>query len=262
MRFATPVLCLGLVACATTSTGEDSTFMKPNDLMGREIEDRITQIPFQHREELFNNLLWLAQTGEQAIPGLLEGLRHENPKVRSNCIWVLGRMRDRRTMGAMQPLTKDPVETVRLEAARTLVLMGDVQHVPELLRGLESNQIQVRYLCHEALKSSTGRDFAYDHLTDNQKARREAIYRWRQWWGQQTGDPFYAQSYATQNGIDPRASAEPQWSPGEVPPAPDGEMAPPDDTGVIVTQPPADQPMPAPLPAPMPQNGSAPEQGR
>ena len=63
--------------------------------MGKEIDHRVAQIPYQHREELFNNLLWLSQSGEQAIPALLVGLEHAEPKVRSNCAWVLARIGDR-----------------------------------------------------------------------------------------------------------------------------------------------------------------------
>jgi HEAT repeat protein len=70
--------------------------------MAGEIDQRIEQIPYQHREELLQNLLWLAQTGEQTIPAVLDGLRHDNPKVRSSCAWVLGRLRDRRTIPNLQ----------------------------------------------------------------------------------------------------------------------------------------------------------------
>lgn len=66
--------------------------------MAGEITRRVEQIPYQHREELLQSLMWLAQTGEQTIPALLTGLHHGNPKVRSSCAWVLGRIGDRRVI--------------------------------------------------------------------------------------------------------------------------------------------------------------------
>ncbi len=208
-------MCLGLAACGTTHS-EDNPYLKPNELMAREIDNRISQIPFQQREELFNNLLWLAQTGEQAIPSLLTALEHNNAKVRSNALWVLGRIRDRRAIPQMQPLVQDQDSTVRLEAARTLVLMGDLQHTPSLIDGLDSDRVQVRYLCHEALRQATGREFGYDHLADNLASRNQATYRWRKWWSDQSGDPWFAKDYAADRGLDV-FEAENDWRIGSKP---------------------------------------------
>lgn len=62
---------------------------------------------------------------------------------------------------------KDSEATVRMECARTLVLMGDLAWSPTLIEGLDSDRKEVRYLCHEALKTSSGHDFGYDHLNQN-----------------------------------------------------------------------------------------------
>ena len=85
-----------LGACASTENHSESPYQQPNSLMKDEIHQRVEQIPYQHRDELLQNLLWLAQSGEQSIPELLTGLRHENPKVRSSAAWVLGRIREMR----------------------------------------------------------------------------------------------------------------------------------------------------------------------
>ena len=102
----TALICLGLTACGSVNT-EESPYVKPNQLMGREIQDRIAQIPYQQREELVANLMWLSQSGEQAIPSLLQARHNDSPKVRSNVLWVLGRIRDRRTIPEMQFLVQD-----------------------------------------------------------------------------------------------------------------------------------------------------------
>jgi hypothetical protein len=200
MRSVAILPLLVLAACGTTSRSTND-FAKPNDLMGAEIRQRIDDIRYQHREQLFNSLLWLAQAGEQAIPALLEGLRHEDPKVRSNCAWVLGEMGDKRVIPHLQPLTSDEVESVRLESARSLIVLGDMRPVPVLIEGLDSERIQVRFLCHETLKASTKRDFEYDHLTDDRLTRSHAVYRWRRWWSEQANDPYFAASYAQAHGL-------------------------------------------------------------
>ena len=193
-------LALPLFGCSTTSY-ETSEYAQPNSLIAKEIERRVQDISFQHREELYNNLVWLSQRGEPAIPALLTGLQSSEPKVRSSCAWVLGRIGDRRTIANLQQLTMDPHETVRLEVARSLVEMGDIRQCPALIAALDSDKVQVRAMSHDALKRATGRDYGYDHLTDSVEQRRLAVLRWRQWWGQLAGDPFFASQYAQQNGL-------------------------------------------------------------
>lgn len=217
MRIASltlPLLLLGLGACSLFAGEEKSEYAQPNSLMADEIENRVQQIPFQHRDELLQNLMWLAQTGETAIPTVLKGLASESPKVRSSCAWVLGRIRDRRTIPQLQPLIKDTNETVRLEVARSLVVLGDLKPTPQLIEGLDSERKEVRFLCHEALKQATGRDFGFDHLSDNETQRHLAVLGWRQWWSEYSGDAFFATSYQQRYHLDqpaqPMGEAQPQ----------------------------------------------------
>lgn len=209
-------LLFAMTACSTTES-KVSPYQQPNQLMSTEINQRIEQIPFQHREELVQNLLWLAQVGEQTIPALLTGLNHENPKVRSSCCWVLGRMRDRRTVPQLQQLVNDSETSVRMEACRSLVMMGDLQQSPKLIEGLDSDRKEVRYMCHEALKSATGHDFGYDHLNQNQQELQVAVLRWRQWWGEYAGDKFFASNYEQEHGLSnlaaPAGETKPQIEP-------------------------------------------------
>lgn len=205
MRIAvTAATLFALAACSTTQP--KSPYQQPNELMGSEITQRIDQIPFQHREELIQNLLWLVQAGEQTIPSLIDGLSSDNAKVRSNCCWVLGQLRDRRTVPDLQSVVTDPEPSVRLEAARSLVLMGDIAQAPTLIEALDSDRKEVRYLCHEALKSATGHDFGYDHLGQDQQELQLAVLRWRQWWGEYSGDRLFAQAYERAHGLDSLAA--------------------------------------------------------
>jgi hypothetical protein len=235
-------LLLAFAACSTTDSSS-SPYTQPNGLMAGEITRRMQEIPYQHREELLENLMWLAQTGEQTIPSLLDGLRSDNPKVRSSSAWVLGRLRDHRTIPNLQAAMKDSDQTVRMEVARTLVLLGDLVWSPNLIEGLDSDKKEVRYLCHEALKSATGRDFGYDHLSEDATARSTAALGWRQWWSEYSGDPFFAQNYAKQHGLQGLA-------------APMGETKTPAQQQQVPQQQPQ-QPTPAPQqqPAPVPTGG-------
>jgi hypothetical protein len=220
MRIAafSATLLFAFAACTTTETkSSGSPYQQPNALMAGEITRRVEQIPYQHREELLQSLMWLAQTGEQTIPALLAGLHHENPKVRSSCAWVLGRIGDRRVIPDLQQVMKDDEPTVRMEGARTLVLLGDLNWSPTLIEGLDSDRKEVRYLCHEALKSATGHDFGYDHLNENKDQMMVSVLRWRQWWSEYAGDPFFASSYQQKNHIE----AQPAQPMGEMKPTTD-----------------------------------------
>jgi hypothetical protein len=224
-------LLLALASCSTTTTSSESPFQQPNQLMAGEIGRRVEQIPYQHRDELLQNLLWLAQTGEQTIPSLLQGLTHESPKVRSSCAWVLGRLRDRRTIPNLQAAARDAEPTVRMEAARTLVLLGDLVWSPTLIEGLDSDKKEVRYMCHEALKGATGHDFGYDHLNQSVADLQQSVLRWRQWWSEYSGDAQFAQSYQQKHNLQPQLAAPAGESQPAVPQAAPATPATPSGQG-------------------------------
>ncbi len=129
-----------VAACGTTGEVDDR-FAKPNELMESEIENRVSNIQYQHREELFNNLLWLKQAGEQAIPALLQGLKSPDAKTRSNCAWTLAQIGDRRVIPDLKRLANDRDQTVRLEVARSLVQLGDMKYCPTLIDALDSDKV-------------------------------------------------------------------------------------------------------------------------
>ena len=278
MRIAAcATLLFAFAACATTETS-DSPYQQPNSLMDGEITRRVEQIPFQHRDELLQNLLWMAQTGEQTIPALLDGLRHENAKTRSSCAWVLGRLKDRRTIPNLQQAMRDTDQTVRMECARTLVLLGDLAWSPNLIEGLDSDRKEVRYMCHEALKTATGHDFGYDHLNQNVAELKGSVLRWRQWWSEYSGDDFFAQSYMQKHGLQaqpamPMGEQKPMEQPMPMPttdgnnpsivppiePQPSGEPQPNGTSNGSEPQPngnPSGSENPTPSPSPIRPNGS------
>jgi hypothetical protein len=239
-------LLLFLQACSTTPPASTSSYQNPNSLMSGEITRRVEQIPYQHRDELLQNLMWLAQTGEQTIPTLLEGLRHENPKVRSSSAWVLGRIHDRRTIPALQQAMRDAEPSVRMEVARSLVTMGDMAWSPALIEGLDSEKKEVRYLCHEALKTASGHDFGYDHLNQNDTDMKLSVLRWRQWWSEYSGDAMFAASYQQKYSLQPQVAA------------PGGETRPAGDATPQPMPQSVPQSMPQPMPMPQTDGGTLP----
>lgn len=189
---ATLFSALTLSSCATTRGDSlDKQFVDPGDLMLEKIQERVAQIPFQHKQELLDNLLWLSQLGEQAIPSLVRSLSADDPKVRSSAAWVLGRMSDKRSIPFLRKGTTDTNEIVRLEVSRSLLLLGDYSQVPVLISGLDSPQQHIRFLCFDALQSSTGKSFDYDHRISDGIDRRGSVQRWQEWWAAQKSESWF-----------------------------------------------------------------------
>jgi hypothetical protein len=180
-----------LVVSAGCSTGTNYDITAPGKLMQELIHQRIRQIPYQHKQELLHNMIWLSQAGEQAISDLTEALSHENAKVRSSAAWVFGRMGDKRTIPALQKHANDTNPIVALEVSRALLLLGDYSMVTQLIGGLDSELQHVRYLCYEALRSVTGKSFDYDHRAADAGDRKKSVQEWQQWWEAQRNDPMF-----------------------------------------------------------------------
>jgi len=239
--YALIALVLPVAACSGPATLEKPhPYAEANALMRREIQTRIHDIAFQHQQELLDSLIWLqTRAGETAIPDLVDALKHESPKVRASAAWVLGRIRDRRTIPDLQPLISDKNAAVRLEVARSLVGMGDMNCATILIEGLHSDKVPVRFNCHMALRDATKRDFQYDHLEDDIQQRRLAVWRWRRWWGEQNQDPWFAENYAKAHSLElPASNAQEQECVPSVP-LTETQGQQPQDL-------PRDQPMPMP----------------
>ena len=187
-RIALIVLFAALAAACATSGQEGALETKAVQVLREEIQERMAALPYQTEEQLYSNLIRLAYIGEPAIPYLLEGLKAEPARTRSSSAYVLGLMKDRRTIPALRKAVEDPVPEVRYEVATSLCILGAREGYPMLIQGLSDPEIRNRYKCGEALKLLTRLDFGYRH-DDTPTARAQAIATWNDWWERLRAEP-------------------------------------------------------------------------
>jgi HEAT repeat protein len=99
---------------------------------------------------------------------------------RMGCIYVLGRISDTRTVPDLEGCLQDPVDFVRYEAASQLGTMGSKAGYSVLVEGLESERVEYRYKCFEALRDLTGHTFGYVHNAPTEE-RADAVAKWKAW---------------------------------------------------------------------------------
>jgi HEAT repeat protein len=177
------VACAALAGCGITDQKDpaERDFSEATGFLREEIVQRLDALQYQSGPELITNVNRLAYIGEPAIPFLLAGLTHTSARTRSSCAFVLGNLRDRRTIPALRERLADSVLLVRYEAATALCAMGEGSGYPVLIAGLSDPEIRNRYKAHEALTLLTSLDFGYRHDADP-ATRRMAVLRWEEWW--------------------------------------------------------------------------------
>ena len=178
-----------IVSCGSSPKGEGvDSISEPGTFLKAEIQERIAAIPYQTEQVLYDNLLRLSYIGEPAIPFLVDALSDRDPRTRGSCAFVLGHIRDRRTIPALRKALDDPINSVRYEAAVALGNIGDRGGYPVLVAGLADEDIRSRYKAHEALTLLTGLDFGYKH-DDSPADRRTAVLKWEAWLDKMEADP-------------------------------------------------------------------------
>jgi hypothetical protein len=122
----------------------------------------------------------LAAEGEPAVPALLEALRSPDPTTRGHAAYVLGAVRDRRTLPAIAEASADPVPFVRYEAAGALLELKDARGFAVLVAGLEDPDARLRAKCVEVLAEHTHQRLGFEP-TGSLDERAAAVRRWRAW---------------------------------------------------------------------------------
>jgi hypothetical protein len=160
----------------------DRPFRDPTPLERRRIEDLLARIPVATADERVEIDRAIARHGPCALGPLVEALRAPDERVRAASAYLLGVLRDRRTVPALLAATSDPATTVRLEAAGALATLGDDRGLDVLVEGLLHPDARVRSKCAAILEQETGRRFGYA-ADASREEREDAARRWRTWLG-------------------------------------------------------------------------------
>jgi hypothetical protein len=131
--------------------------------------------------ELKRHLLRLREFGKDAEPFLLEALRDENPRRRSNAVFALGASKEKDLEHYLLPLLNDPLVPVRIEAAAVLAERGCARGIPVLISGLENENEFIRENCIRVLRKETRMYFGYK-ATMPEDWRAFRVTKWKAWW--------------------------------------------------------------------------------
>ena len=92
---------------------------------------------------------------------------------------------------APQPLTEEQKMNSSAGVERTQAVMAagernDRAKIPALINRLEDDDDAVRLAAINSLRKMTGKDFGYVAY-DDEKTRRAAVAKWREWWKKEGG---------------------------------------------------------------------------
>jgi len=100
--------------------------------------------------------------GKDAVPDLLQALRHERPFVRLCAIHALERIKDPSARPALQAvIEKDKNDSIRARAAQAMAVFQDKVAMKVLVRLLESERAEMRYAAAEGIVSFRVRAAVY-----------------------------------------------------------------------------------------------------
>jgi hypothetical protein len=196
------LVVFGFSACATTeeSTGAGSGethWLMPSPALRQRIEEQAKRLPWTHGTERIELIRWFAGIGEPAYPTLLAMVLDPRPDVAGSALAALGATHDSRLVEELHklPWPESLIGTdLDLERARTLLRLGDWQEIPVLIRGLQSDELMTRALCHQALGEATHEHFDYDPKGEPE-VRAAAVKRWETWWLAHSQDPLLQEKH-------------------------------------------------------------------
>jgi hypothetical protein len=111
-----------------------------------------------------------SEQGDQVMPYVLPALRDDDPKVRNHAILIIRKLKDRSAINPLIELLNDRYEIIRVNAARTLGDLGDIEACGALISNLEHPKDSVKHYCLEALQKLSGKNYGMDQE------------RWQDWW--------------------------------------------------------------------------------
>jgi hypothetical protein len=144
----------------------------------------------------------LVAIGKPSVEPLVKVLSDRNPTVKSNAAWVLGELKDARTVDFLIEALKDSNDTVRDKAVEALGKIRDPRSIPFLVKVLDEDESgAVKASTEIALRNHTdissliaGLRDKHPVVRDNSayilwlmtaKEFRDDADKWEEWWKEQ-----------------------------------------------------------------------------
>ena len=188
-----------LTGCITTGIdrherdADDSPWLLPSPFLELKLEENAARLPWTHGAERIELVRWFAGAGEPAYETMLALALDGRPDVAGSALAALGSTRDERLVPFVQELSwpgRVP-ESLVLERARALLMLGDWSEIPLLIDALGSDDLSIRALSGYALYRATGDRRGFDPRGTDE-VRAESIGRWRSWWGERQDEGILA----------------------------------------------------------------------
>ena len=179
------VSTLPFAGCATQSELADHP---ANESIQREVYEILEQVRTATGPALMANLKRLAAYDVFAIEPVAKLLDDPNPRVRSNAVWVLGRINDpnfpnlgKMQTKALEKAMDDSDRLVRYEAAAALLERSQWEVIPVLIHGLDDEEPSVATNCAEVLRRNTSKNFGFSTYQSDEE-RRHTTRSWEIWY--------------------------------------------------------------------------------
>ena len=158
----------------------DRPYYLGNEQVQQDVRDLFARVPDSSPSQWTEISRKLTAYGERAVPQLIANLQSEVPRAALMSAYVLGMVKDPRSLAALQKATLSRNRLLRFEAATAMVRMGDRRGLPTLILGLEDRDPLVRARCILVLHERTGETMEYK-ADDAPDERAAAVARWRAW---------------------------------------------------------------------------------
>jgi HEAT repeat protein len=166
--------------CGPIALGDDRPYRTGGEHEERLLREAIGRLATASGEEAAATGRAVVSRGESAVPPLLDALRSPDARLRGAAAYLLGVLKDRRTLPALATASSDAVPAVRYEAAAAMLEMQDARGFAVLVAGLEDADARLRGKCIEVLEEKAGTTLGFE--ADGAPAdRAAAVQRWRAW---------------------------------------------------------------------------------
>jgi hypothetical protein len=158
----------------------DRPYYLGNEQVQQDVADLFARVDGSTPAQWTETARKLTGYGERAVPQLVQNLGSDKPRVALMSAYVLGTVKDPRSLSALQQATLSSDRLLRYEAATAMVRMGDRRGLPTLIDGLEDPDPLVRARSILVLNERTGEMKGYK-ADGKPMDRAAAIARWRDW---------------------------------------------------------------------------------